>query len=149
MAVGYCYVDYPFGGSSAGRKAFRYTSRPVYAGEDKTTFSELISARVLITYNDVLPFAIVVRSDSGRNVCTAAAESLSVESSRQAGDYANIRKAVDVVPQEGCTGSFFQTQIDKTLHPSNKMRMSGVNYYTLPRPGLESEFIATGVVANG
>jgi hypothetical protein len=149
MAIGYGYVAPAFGGSSGGRKTLRYKSRPIYTTPNKTDFTEVLSVKLLVTYNDEHQFSVTLRLDGRRLKCEVAAAALSVENSRLAADYYLFRTFLDVVPEEGGIGTFLSVEIAKTLHVSNLFRFSGMNVYALSRAGLASEFLAGGLIANG
>lgn len=126
-----------------------YKSRPVYPGENKSVFYELMDTIAYCEFSDdaVLgnSFVLSMHSDSKRFT-----ENYDYSSNGQsetqlaAAGHTSIRHSIQMIPEEGFLGTFFQIGFEKVAPTDGHFDYFGCRMSVLPRQGLGPEFMVGG-----
>lgn len=136
-------VSKPVGGCNPVNIPFRFKSRPLYYSDKKNQFAEIIFAIIFCEFNDTLNYDVMLLTDKERYIITISYdEDERVVSALAAAGRPYFRKFIQGVPPPGAIGSFFQVEINKTVHHLNGYKFIGVDIYAADRPGVGPEFIA-------
>lgn len=123
-------------------------SKPLPAGNKLSDYAELFDMKAYCEFHDSLSFAITLKSDYERgdktfNYSTYKAIINEQLSSAQS----QFRHHIGVTPLEGFFGNMFQYHLVKTIPTDGRFKWFGVDFNNIPRPEIDSEFLATEIVA--
>lgn len=126
-----------------------YQSRPVYPGENKSEFYELMDSIAYCEFSDDYEeengFSLSVKSDSKRFVENFdQASNGSSETQLDSSGHHSMRHSIQMIPKEGFLGTFFQIEIEKVVPADGHFEYYGCRMNVLRRPAFGPEFMVGG-----
>jgi hypothetical protein len=136
-----------FKGKSGIYYDFTIKSKPLPAGGKLSDFGEIFDMKAYCEFYDSLSYEITLMRDYERGDSEFDYASYKEIINEQASaTQEQFRQHIGVTPLEGFIGTMFQYHLVKRIPTDGRFKFFGVDYNIIPRPELDSEFLATEIL---